>query len=181
LRTGRVWYSPGSPTEGDTFEGWDALIGDIKKGTCTPILGPDLVESVLGSAREYARSLADKFRFPLAPQDREQMHLVSQYVQTNQRNTSYVRDKFLEWVKTQALAWLRRHAAAGLDKDHEDDLTADEAVRQVGWHLQQLGPQHPYNVLAGLPLPCYISTTPDGLLEEALRAAGKSPQVDYCR
>jgi hypothetical protein len=35
-------------------------------------------------------------------------------------------------------------------------------------------------VLASLPLPVYISTNPDDLLAEALRAAGKDPRVELC-
>jgi hypothetical protein len=36
--------------------------------------------------------------------------------------------------------------------------------------------QHPYRLVAELPAPVYINATPDGLLVEALRAAGKEPQ-----
>jgi len=35
-------------------------------------------------------------------------------------------------------------------------------------------------VAAGLPFPVYITTDPSNLLAEALTAAGKEPQVEFC-
>jgi hypothetical protein len=42
-------------------------------------------------------------------------------------------------------------------------------------------PADPFRVLAALPCPIYITANPDNLLSEALRAAGKAPQVELCR
>jgi hypothetical protein len=42
-------------------------------------------------------------------------------------------------------------------------------------------PADPYKVLAELPFPVYITTNASNMLTEALRAAGKDPQVELCR
>jgi hypothetical protein len=42
-------------------------------------------------------------------------------------------------------------------------------------------PDAPYNVLAALPIPIYITTNYDEFLEQALRRVGKHPQQDICR
>ena len=39
----------------------------------------------------------------------------------------------------------------------------------------------PFQTLAELPLPIYLTTNPDDMLGDALRAAGKNPVVEICR
>ena len=41
-------------------------------------------------------------------------------------------------------------------------------------------PAEPYKVLAQLPLPIYITTNSNNLLAQALKEAGKDPQVAIC-
>jgi CHAT domain-containing protein len=54
LKSGRIWYAPGFQ-EQEGLKKWPALLGNIRRGQCTPILGPGLNESLLGSRREIAR------------------------------------------------------------------------------------------------------------------------------
>ena len=51
----------------------------------------------------------------------------------------------------------------------------------VGAQRRAHDPAEPHQVLAGLPLPIYITTDATNLLAEALTAAGKEPQVELCR
>src|SRR6185436_8911100 len=51
----------------------------------------------------------------------------------------------------------------------------------VGELLRERDPANPYKVLAEQPFPIYITTVQHSLLSEALRAANKDPQVEFCR
>ena len=54
-------------------------------------------------------------------------------------------------------------------------------IELAGHKLWAEQPEEAHWILARLPLPIYVTTTPDNLLEAALRAAGKEPVVDFCR
>ena len=84
-KSGRIWYAPGFAEEQRRFEKWPALLGNIRSdGRCTPILGPGLTESLLGSRREIAQRWAETYHFPMAPHDREDLPQVAQYLAVNQ-------------------------------------------------------------------------------------------------
>jgi hypothetical protein len=53
LKSGRIWYVPGFGDEGKEFEKWQGLAGFIQDKTCTPIVGPGLIESILGTRRNW--------------------------------------------------------------------------------------------------------------------------------
>ena len=58
--------------------------------------------------------------------------------------------------------------------------TLDELFTTLGkqrWHENS---DEPHWVLAHLPLPIYITTDPSSMIEEALREAGKAPEVALC-
>ena len=58
LKGGRIWYEPGfGEGEGD-FDKWTALVGAVRRGSFTPIVGPGLGERVYGSLRDVTRELA---------------------------------------------------------------------------------------------------------------------------
>ena len=66
LKSGRLWYTPGESVDGKAYDQWPALIHVIQKQHCTPVLGPGLVEPILGSSRDLARRWAEKFKYPMA-------------------------------------------------------------------------------------------------------------------
>ncbi|NNJ12815.1 CHAT domain-containing protein [Chloroflexales bacterium ZM16-3] len=84
LKSGRVWYVPGFANDDADFPKWPAIIESIKDQQCTPILGPGLVEPILGSTREIAQRWADQYTFPLAPHEREDLPQVAQFLRVNQ-------------------------------------------------------------------------------------------------
>lgn len=187
LKSGRVWYVPGFTDErpGSAEEKWEPLLVSIRDSACTPILGPDLLEGLLGSRRELARALAEDFHFPLAPHDREGLPQVAQFL--------FVRKKknFLDQTVVRYLCKeLRRRRgsdlppeaqAVDLDKTPWRELLRllDAWLRQA-WEAEQArNPSEPYCVLANLPLPIYITADPSDLLIHALRKAGKEPQAMF--
>ena len=84
LKSGRLWYIPGFWDQNKGFEKFPAQANNIKKGRYTPILGPGLVEPILGDLRAIARYWADNYNYPLNPRDRESLPQVAQFLTINQ-------------------------------------------------------------------------------------------------
>lgn len=180
LKSGRIWYIPGFGDEESEFEKWQSLAGFIRDKTCTPILGPGLFDSMLGSQREIALHWADKHGFPLAPQDKEFLPRVAQYIITRQ-SPAYLPVALREAVRDEIL---RRYG---------DDLP-EELCQRTSWTypelVQAMGiasnkfwakhPESPYPALAKLRLPLYITTGPLDLMTNALVEAGVQPEVRIC-
>ena len=176
LRSGRIWYTPGFADEGQRLAiKWPSLLQNIAAGRCTPILGAGLTESLLGSTREIARSWADKYNFPMAPYDREDLPQVAQYLAVNE-GYAYPRTELAEYLRSEIL---HRYAHDLPGEMHNASL--DDVIKAVGERRRARDPAEPHRVLAELPFPIYITATADNLLADALTAAGKDPQVELCR
>ena len=174
LKSGRIWYAPGFQ-EQEGLKKWPALLGNIRRGQCTPILGPGLNESLLGSRREIARRWAETYHFPMAPEDRDDLPHVAQYLAINQ-DFMFPRNELMEYLRKEML---QRY---GSDLQGEmGQASLDELVTAVGAQRRAHDPGEPHQVLAGLPFRLYLTTSPNNLLAEALTAAGKEPQVELCR
>jgi len=175
LKSGRIWYVPGFGGERRSFEKFPALLDAIRSGRCTPILGAGLAESLLGSRREIAAHWAEEYRFPLAPFNREDLPEVAQYLAVNQ-SPIFPREGLGKILRQEI--W-RRYGAQLPPSAQNADLP--QLIAAVGDWKRKQDPADPHAVLASLPFPIYITTNPDNLLTEALKAAGKDPQVELCR
>jgi hypothetical protein len=169
LRSGRIWYEPGF--EAEDFKKWPALVSSIARGRCTPILGPGLLDSLIGSSRDLARRLAEKHNFPLAPYARDDLPQVAQYLAVHQSDDLLRQE--LGAVLRESIA--NRANGAADTAARVDDLLSETAAPRRAANEHDL-----HRVLAGLPLPIYLSATPDRLLADALREAGKAPQQLIC-
>jgi hypothetical protein len=175
LKSGCIWSLRNARVE-QPFEKWPALIERIRAGRCTPIIGPGMIEFLLGSTRDIARRWAAAHNFPMAPYEREDLPQVTQFMEVTQGDSEFPR------------VALRRHLEQEMEERYANQLPAalagaslDDLIREVGRQRREQDPTEPYRVLANLPLPIYITTNPDDLLAEALRAEGKDPQVVLCR
>jgi hypothetical protein len=175
LREGCISYSPGFRGEPSGLKRWPSLLNSIKTGKSIPVLGPGLLEYLVGPQREIAERLAKAEHFALAPHNQTDLPQVAQYVATTQ-SLEYMRDKYMECLRAQIL------------QRHEEVLTEDERnapldvlISQLGKTRRQQDAHEPHRVLAQLRLPIYVTTNPDNLLAEALREAGADPQVEICR
>jgi hypothetical protein len=176
LKQGRIrWYTPGFKGGDPNFDRWRSLVNNITKGTCTPIIGSGLLESLAGSFRDIAREWATTHKYPMAGNEREQLPLVAQYLVVNQGEATYARDEFRAALK------------AGLLKNYGHDLTPEERETELEQLISAAGqvrrkqePAEPHKVLAGLKLPVYLTTNPDNLLADALSEAGQKPHVLLC-
>src|SRR5262249_44334123 len=67
LRSGRIWYTPGFGADGgDKYEGWPTIKAAVARQKATPIIGPGVIESLVGSTRSIATQWAEQYHFPLA-------------------------------------------------------------------------------------------------------------------
>ena len=179
LRSGRIWYEPGFEQRVDAgpeeMEKWPALLRAIHDGRCTPILGPGMAESLLGTRREIAMRWASTYRYPMASFSRSSLPQVAQYLAVR------FDDKFTR-------AELREHLRKEMLTRYGDDLPAqvrdrpvDELIRAEGRRRRENDPLEPHKVLAGLPFRLYVTAGVSDLLEDALYDAHRSPEQDICR
>jgi len=176
LKSGRLWYKSGfaDEQEGD-LEKWPALLRNLERGRCTPIIGPGLTESLLGTRRDLAQRWAETYHFPMAPHDREDLPQVAQYLSVNQEYM-FPRDELMEYLRR---ALITRYGDDLLADSQRADLA--DLLAAVGRLRRERDPDDPHRVLAELNMPIYITTDPSNLLETALRAAGKEPALEICR
>jgi hypothetical protein len=177
LKSGRLWYAPGFDREGGQDDPWDHVRPYILDGSCVPILGPALTESLLGSRREMALKLVETNSLVLDARDREDLPHVAQVLAVD-GGPSVARDQLLRYVHerlggTQAdlatLSASQRPAAV------ETRLAAAAANR---WKDD---PAEPHIGLARFPIKVYVTTNPDALMEGALTTVGKHPRSMLCR
>ncbi|MFZ5911304.1 MAG: CHAT domain-containing protein [Chloroflexota bacterium] len=193
LKSGRIWYVPSFGEGKDDFEQWDSLKNFIEASAftsptaCTPIVGPGLAEPWFGRQNDIAREWAEKLRYPFSPYDVEQFPRVSQHV---------ARYKRLAFLRTEFWASARSHIISHYQEALTEDILkagiwgspkADQApvllikaVQQAAaWHWDR-NPKAAHLLLAQLPLPIFITTTPGNLLTHALKRLGKKPQERFC-
>ena len=175
LKSGKIWYAPGFAEEHGGLKRWPALLDSILNKQCTPILGPGLSDTLFGSYRELAWQWAKTHHFPMEPHFQEDLPQVAQYLAIEQ-SPAFLRNTLLEHIHGELWG---RYGDELPEKLEEASLY--ELLKAVGEKHRERYPQGPYPVLAELPFPIYITTTPGNLLEEALIAAGKEPKVEICR
>jgi hypothetical protein len=110
----------------------------------------------------------------MSPNDRDALPKVAQYLSTDKGN---------------ALTFLLYQEAVqrALRKNFPDDLPPelpgkksvdiDTLAGNIAAKRRQANPLDAYRVLASLPFNIYITANPDRLLEDALREAGRNPEV----
>jgi hypothetical protein len=173
LKSGRLWYAPGFAGDRRGLEKWPALLRHVDQGRCTPILGSGLTDSLLGSNRDIARSWAETYHFPMASHACEDLPQVSQYLAVNQ-DPMFPRSELAEYLRHSIRDRYADVLPAGMQ-------SLSDLISAVGTRRRQEDLAEPHRVLAQLPLSIYITAEPHSLLVEALRDAGKDPQVELCR
>jgi CHAT domain/SIR2-like domain len=179
LTSGRIWYVPGfARVPGEEDDLWRGLLTSLKsrKPKCMPILGSGLLERYLGPTREFARRWAERNHFPLASHAREDLPRVAQYLSVNFK-AAVLRNMFEQELSIA----VRRHLGRNEKESTADDSpSASDLLSRAGALRRRKVPAEPHRVLAALPFPIYLTTNPDHLLVEALREAGKHPEVGLC-
>ena len=182
LKRGRVWFER-QIADVKSFQKWEGLMVDILRCNCTPVIGPDLVTPMFGSPAEIAKRWAEKYDFPMSPQDRDSLPQVAQYLSYHQSRDFMFSE-------------LAKHICMFLKRTYPDQLTdipadfvdcdagnfnLDNIISHVGAQLRRDNERDVFRMLADLPFPIYINTNRDNLLFDALKEANKNPRKDVCR
>ncbi len=179
LKSGQVWYVPRF-SAGGAFDAWEALHNAILEKRCTPVLGPGLMEAWFGQPGEIARRWAEKYRYPLAPDDRDVLPRVAQYI-SRRDGANALQSEYHRALREEIFR--RFHSTLPEDLVRADFwkasqvLQAMEAVASQSWDSAVTRVQRQ---IADLCLPIYITTNPDLLLVQALKKRGARPQVRLC-
>ncbi len=170
ISEGRIWSGSGADKK---FSGWIGLHKAISdpKFRCVPILGWGLLEDLIGDTRELARRWALETDFAMAPHHREDLPQVTQYLAVTE-GSSYSRNDLNDRLGRELTRRAARAPSAGKSVD---DLLEEARTRR-----RKAGRLDPFDVLARLPFPLYVTTTPDDQMPRALRAVGKQPDVALC-
>lgn len=185
LTSGRLWYASGFSGDKPVDKVWSDLLDNLRSEQCTPIIGPGLTESLLGSRREIARRWAETYSFPMADYHREDLPQVAQYVATAYQPIKPIND-FLAYLWHAVIERYGMELGDSVDKKPPRNAgqlgpALSELISAVGKLQREKDPAEPHRVLAELKLPIYITTNPSNLLSDALTAAGREPRVEYCR
>ena len=180
LKSGRIWYVPGFADEQEEFEKWSSLSSFVRDRTCTPILGPGLIDNIIGSRRDIAVRWAELHGFPLAAQDRENIQQVAQYLLTRQ-SPAYMPVIYREALREAVLR--RYHSALPVELQKAATWSTPQLQQALGCVSDRYSadnPSNPYDLLARLRLPIYVTTSTLDLMTQALVRAGVEPVVRIC-
>ncbi|TQN42912.1 SIR2-like protein [Blastococcus colisei] len=192
LHSGRLWYAAGFGRGG--FTKWPALVNDIWSGSCLPLLGPGMTDTLLGPRQQLARDLADRYGFPLAPYYREDLPQVAQFLAVDQARDFPVAKlrEYLIVTLSQRLRELSDTAGEPMPPRFVDiprskrtnpalaNALIDDMTNAV-WDRLHAPLDDPFAVLARLDVPLFVTAQPLSLLTTALKAEGKRPQVELAR
>ena len=178
LRSGRIWHTA---RFAEGFEQWRSLLREIRNRRCIAILGPAVTDALVGSRNELAWRWAKEYGFPMAPDAREDLPQVAQFIAVNQKARHHPHEELGEH--------LRRELLARYGDSLSDELRDTTKLRRMD--LESLfsamsgklleDPSEPHRLLAELPFPVYITSQQTNLMGPALTAAGRNPRVDFCR
>jgi hypothetical protein len=172
LKGGKIWYEPGFGEGDGDFAKWQALVHSVRSGQFTPVVGAGLGEMVYGTLRDAARELAEEAGFPLAEHQRSELPQVSQYLRVSQ-SAVFARDKVKEQLRRQIL---RGHDTLPAELKQ---ASLRKLLEVVGKNNRDVDAADPYRLLAQLPAKVFITANPDNLLQEALKAESKEPDVFF--
>jgi hypothetical protein len=159
IRSGQLFGKRGMIL-GDVSDAfWRTLVSKIRRGQCTPILGPGVASELLPTSEDLARALSSgHYPFP----DTTDLRRVSQFL--GAVDNSEMRHRVLD----QLTVSLRRHLGPSYDTAKIGRL-ADLQLDQWN-HISQTFETEIHQQLASLSLPLYVTTNFDKFLTLALEA-----------
>ncbi|GAB4483923.1 MAG: CHAT domain-containing protein [Anaerolineales bacterium] len=177
LQNGKIWYVPGQGGDGEEFDQWPIILTAIENEKCTPVLGQDIYEPLMGSWRQLAAALSSKYDFPLSSFYSDVLPQVAQYI-----SSKFDPDTLSINLEGQIRAALQRNF---LNELPEPLKTPRANVLQlfsaVGAKLREREKYEQHKILASLPARIYINTNYDDLMFDALKEAKKDPQRIICQ
>lgn len=181
LRAGALWYrqgfgnysSAGVPTTKKDF--WTGIVGSVVDGQVTPIVGPDVSMSLLGSRRELALKWALANGYPLVPGGNDSLPQIAQYLSTMYQRTlpinKAIRYAYDQLVRAGATQNPMRYPSLDEARQAIDDIV------RAGLEEKWLDTQtlEPYLAIANLKSKVFINLDWTDHLFHALKRIGKEP------
>jgi hypothetical protein len=169
IAVGRDVIAKGTPDQGAPDQGtrglgyhWKTLIGKIRAGRCTPILGAGAAFPALPLAKDLAEELLRDEEVATGksapPIDRTDLAKVTEYIAVKRYDNV--------WPKDRTTEKLREHLKKYLKKPESLDLKS---------------PDEPHRTLAALRLPIYLTTNYDDFMYNALKESGVDPVREVAR
>lgn len=160
LRAGQLWYTP--QFRGDSATAWDILVDRIQEGLCVPIIGPQVSRHVMRSRGDIAERWSKKYHYPGVSQDCRELRKVAQYVATT-HELRKVRKGYREAV----IEYLTERYGNAL-RDLGSDRSLMDILKGIWDNLLSERGDDPYNLLANLRLPLYLTTNLHNYLSLAM-------------
>jgi hypothetical protein len=173
LKSGRLWYTPGFSEQSSSSD-FETEVRYISRERCTPIIGPGLIETLLGPTGDIARQWAETFHYPMSPFDRDALPKVAQYLSVD-KGEAVPFDEYEETIQRMLKTNFREELPVEMVNRKWVEL--DALAKVIGARRRADNPLDAFRILAKLPFPLYIVATPDRLLEDALEEAGRKPEV----
>jgi hypothetical protein len=171
LRSGRTYYKP-EFSEG-AANTWETLRVQMRTGNFTPVLGPGLADSILGSRQDIARRWVKRWQMPLAVHNQGDLAQVAQYLRVRSAVMT-VRSQLIDYLGEEIAKRTEAAKEKPDDPFHElplDPQKPEEAITEVGRRIRKTDPGDPYRVMAALPVSVYVTTAWTDLLQAALKDA----------
>ncbi len=138
---------------------WRTLVNKIRRGQCTPILGPGVASALLPSPEDLAQAISAS-HYPFA--DSSDLRRVSQFLGT--MDNADMRQRVLD----QLTASLRRNL--GSSNSAADIKTLSDLELEQWKGLSQRFETEIHEQLAALGLPLYVTTNFDNFMTRALQS-----------
>lgn len=206
LKSGAVWYEPGFAdaagiTPGNAppitpgapallsrpaFRRWQALGQSLIDGTCTPVLGPGLLERYIGTREEVAAAVAKRRNVPLRYSDLENLPRVAQFLTDQQSHDVGIANLLSQTSLEVARRFPAQVSGESLERLDEmplsDRVSYYERTLESAWRsTADSTSSEPHALLASLRCATYITSNFDNLLAAALEDVKRTPIVTYQR
>ncbi len=161
------------------------LASQIERGGLLPIVSAEALDDlVLDGRAALVEHYAATIDFPLP--DRTRLHTLAKYRSLAKKlKDTALKEEFLDAVATHLVEVATKRGVPLQEveevKAQAGGLKVSDFARRLGFPRFGQGAANPLEVLANLPLPVYLTTSPYSFIEAALTNAGKQPRSDLCR
>jgi hypothetical protein len=170
-----------------TRRGWqETIVERIHNGKVLPIISHETVNDLLfGHHGDLIEGWCEYSEYPFAGQSLTHMlqftSVMSKADEEIKADNVYIKETYLNFLKMVLFSLADDELVEELEEDANLEAMS---VSNLADRLEfpQFSPERPdpFQQLADLPLPIYITTSPHTVFEDVLRQAGKDPQVEIC-
>ncbi|MGW6130209.1 CHAT domain-containing protein [Cellulomonas sp. NPDC055163] len=182
LRTGRSYFKAQFTGDGERL--WQQLAAPQNtEYQITPVLGPGMSDEIIGPRQAIAERWAKHWQMPLAAHNREDLSKVAQYLKVHLRAPGAIAMRVAEYLREEIEQRVEDAHDRPDDPFHgvDADQPPQDAILAAGRRLLANDEGYAYRVVAGMPVPVYITTNWTPLLKQALeaRTPRRTPETAY--